>query len=230
MNTIQKFKHEMFGEIRIITNERGETFFVGKDVAKALGYSNTSKAIQQHVDKEDRSTLPIRESAYETRATIINESGLYALILSSQLPQAKAFKRWVTCEVLPQIWRTGGYIPTRNPRTGEQLTESEIIMAANRIMQRTIEHRNLPTEECLTMKDVAIGVGVEPLDLCRFLVDKGIICWKGGRYHLTPNYDGQGFAESRLFSYFSRKGEAKQKTYLVWTRRGKDFINQLISR
>ena len=72
MNTIQKFKHEMFGEIRIITNERGETFFVGKDVAKALGYSNTSKAIQQHVDEEDRSTLPIRESAYETRASIIN--------------------------------------------------------------------------------------------------------------------------------------------------------------
>jgi prophage antirepressor-like protein len=68
--------------------------FVGKDVATALGYSNTSKAIQQHVDHEDKGILPIRETAYETRAVVINESGLYSLILSSKLPQAKAFKRW----------------------------------------------------------------------------------------------------------------------------------------
>lgn len=88
--------------------------FVGKDVATALGYSNTSKAIQQHVDHEDKGTLPIRETAYETRAVVINESGLYSLILSSKLPQAKAFKRWVTSEVLPQIRQTGGYIPTKD--------------------------------------------------------------------------------------------------------------------
>ena len=68
-----------------------QIMFVGKDVAQALGYSNTSKAIQQHVDDEDKGTLPIRETAYETRAILINESGLYSLILSSKLPQAKAF-------------------------------------------------------------------------------------------------------------------------------------------
>jgi prophage antirepressor-like protein len=96
MNEIQIFRHEMFGEIRTMMDEQGETWFVGKDVAEALGYSNTSKAIQQHVDQEDKGTLPIRETAYETRAVVINESGLYALVLSSKLPQAKAFKRWVT--------------------------------------------------------------------------------------------------------------------------------------
>ncbi len=83
---------------------------------------NTSKAIQQHVDKEDRSTAPIQGSAYTTRAIFINESGLYSLILSSKLEQAKAFKRWVTSEVLPQIRMTGGYIPTRDAQ-GKPLTE-----------------------------------------------------------------------------------------------------------
>ena len=72
-----------------MTDEKGETFFVGKDVAKALGYKNPSKAIQQHVDKEDKSTAPIQGTAYETRVTIINESGLYALVLSSKLELAQ---------------------------------------------------------------------------------------------------------------------------------------------
>ena len=109
MNKIKVFKHEMFGEIRTMTNEKGETFFVGNDVAKALGYSAPQNAIAKHVDDEDKSTAPIRCSASETRVTIINESGLYSLILSSKLEQARMFKRWVTSEVLPAIRKTGRY-------------------------------------------------------------------------------------------------------------------------
>ena len=86
---IQVFNNPQFGEIRTLADNDGNILFVGKDVAKALGYKNTSKAIQQHVDDEDKSTLPIREAAYETRAIVINESGLYSLILSSKLPQAR---------------------------------------------------------------------------------------------------------------------------------------------
>ncbi len=93
---------------------RGETWFVGKDVAEALGYKNAPDAISKHVDEEDKGTIAIRDSAFETRAIIINESGLYALVLSSKLPQAKMFKHWVTSEVLPQIRKTGGYIPTKD--------------------------------------------------------------------------------------------------------------------
>ena len=95
---IQIFTSDIFGKIRTC-QVNNQIMFVGKDVAQALGYSNTSKAIQQHVDHEDKGTLPIRETAYETRAVVINESGLYALILSSKLPQAKVFKRWVTSEL-----------------------------------------------------------------------------------------------------------------------------------
>ena len=126
---IQIFTSDIFGEIRTC-QVNNQIMFVGKDVATALGYSNTSKAIQQHVDHEDKSTLPIRESAYETRAVIINESGLYALILSSKLPQAKAFKRWVTSEVLPQIRQTGGYIPTKDAQ-GRPLSNEEILPTAS---------------------------------------------------------------------------------------------------
>ena len=113
---IQVFKNEMFGEIRTLTNEKGETFFVGKDVATALGYSKPENAIATHVDSDDKTTTPIQGSGsnYKTRAIVINESGLYALILSSKLDRAREFKHWVTSEVLPQIRLTGGYIPTQD--------------------------------------------------------------------------------------------------------------------
>ena len=116
MKEIQIFKNELFGEIRTLTNERGEPLFVGKDVATALGYSNTRDALRKHVDTEDKTTVAICDtgSNYKSQAVVINESGLYALVLSSKLPTAKAFKRWVTAEVLPQIRKTGGYIPTKD--------------------------------------------------------------------------------------------------------------------
>ena len=100
MNTLRTFNHEMFGNIRTMNNEKGETFFVGKDVAEALGYSNTTKAIRDHVDFEDKLEERFVLSGQNRNAIVINESGLYALILSSKLPQAKAFKRWVTSDVL----------------------------------------------------------------------------------------------------------------------------------
>ena len=92
---IKIFKHEMFGEVRTMTNEKGETFFVGSDVAKALGYKNPQKAIRDHVDNEDKT---VNESfcVNGTQIVIINESGLYSLVLSSKLEQAREFKRWVT--------------------------------------------------------------------------------------------------------------------------------------
>ena len=136
----------MFGEIRTMTNEKGETFFVGKDVATALGYSKPQNAIATHVDKEDRGTAPIQGSAYETRAVIINESGLYSLVLASKLPQAKVFKHWVTSEVLPQIRKTGGYIPTKDAE-GRQLTDLEIVCLALKIQQKTIEEQHKTIEE-----------------------------------------------------------------------------------
>ena len=112
-NKIQIFKSPEFGEIRTLPINN-EPWFVGKDVAEILGYSNSSKAVIMHVDSEDKISEMITHSqngnVLKTQTTLINESGLYSLILSSKLPSAKQFKRWVTSEVLPTIRKTGGYV------------------------------------------------------------------------------------------------------------------------
>ena len=108
-NALQDFKNEEFGEIRTLKID-GEIYFVGKDVAKALGYQNTKDALKNHVDEEDKKAgVAIHDPSGTKFATAINESGLYSLILSSKLPTAKKFKRWVTAEVLPSIRKTGYY-------------------------------------------------------------------------------------------------------------------------
>ena len=105
MNELQVFNNSEFGELRTVTID-GEPWFVGKDVATALGYNNSRDAIAKHVDAEDLNTVAIRDGIKgNPNMTIINESGLYSLILSSKLPTAKRFKRWVTAEVLPTLSR-----------------------------------------------------------------------------------------------------------------------------
>ena len=129
---IQIFTSEIFGEIRTCQVDN-QIMFVGSDVAKALGYADQQKAIKMHVDDEDKLTRQIVVSGQKRKVILINESGLYSLILSSKLPQAKAFKRWVTSEVLPQIRMTGGYIPTKDA-DGNMLSEEEIVERANDIV------------------------------------------------------------------------------------------------
>ena len=108
MNNLQIFNSPDFGQVRTI-QQNGEPWFIGKDVAEILGYSNTPKAIRDHVDDEDKLTERIVLSGQNREVAIINESGLYSLILSSKMPKAKEFKRWVTSEVIPAIRKTGGY-------------------------------------------------------------------------------------------------------------------------
>ena len=114
-NQMTIFKNPAFGEVRIIKGENNTPWFVGKDVASILGYAKPQNALAAHVDEDDKTTALIQGtgSNYKTQALVINESGLYALILSSKLPQAKQFKHWVTSEVLPAIRKDGGYIATR---------------------------------------------------------------------------------------------------------------------
>ena len=136
MNDLQIFKNEEFGEIRTLTINN-EPYFVGKDVANILGYQNGSRDINRHVDDEDKLTERIVLSGQNREVIVINESGLYSLILSSKLPSAKKFKRWVTSEVLPQIRKTGGYIPV-----DEGMTDSEIMARALLIAQGTINKKD----------------------------------------------------------------------------------------
>ena len=143
---LQKFNHPQFGEIRTMTMPNGQVGFVGKDVAEVLGYALPTKAIQDHVNTLDVKVLKYKAFSKTEKASalwkgndysdkvIINESGLYALALGSKFPQAQEVKRWVTAEVLPQIRKTGGYIPVQ-----EGDDEMLIMARALLIMQRTVE-------------------------------------------------------------------------------------------
>lgn len=135
MNELKIFQSPQFGTIRTLTVDN-EPWFVGKDVAEILGYSNTRKALNDHVDDEDKGVTKCDTLGGAQEMTIINESGLYSLILLSKLPKAKEFKRWVTSEVLPTIRKTGGYIAGAN-----EMSDEEIMAKALLIGKRTIEQQ-----------------------------------------------------------------------------------------
>lgn len=141
MKNLTVFKNEQFGEVRVI-DQNGEPWFVGKDVAEILGYANTPKAIRDHVDDEDKLTERIVLSGQNREAVIINESGLYSLILSSKLPQAKQFKRWVTSEVLPSIRKTGSYA---TPKSKDERLHVMEMNARSRMAQTYLKLANVDT-------------------------------------------------------------------------------------
>ena len=225
---IQVFNHVAFGNLRMMTDEKGQPFFIGKDVATALGYNNTRDALRKHVDDEDKGTVAIRDTAYETRAIVINESGLYSLMLASKLPQAKVFKRWVTSEVLPQIRKTGGYIPTHDAE-GRRLTDEEIVSMANKIVGKTLKEANQCTEGCLTAKQLADTYGMRVNDFNHLLCDLNVQYWANGRYHLKRNFADIGLTEDRTFRAFSLEGKPNMKTYMTWTPKGVKYISDMLS-
>lgn len=141
MNNILQFNNKEFGELTVIEKD-GEFFFLGKEVAEKLGYSNTRDALARHVDIEDKADVGIHDGRQMRSMTAINESGLFSLILSSKLPSAKRFKHWVTKEVLPSIRKNGGYIASQ-----EKLTNEEILAKAMLVVNNVIEEKNQKIKE-----------------------------------------------------------------------------------
>lgn len=136
MGEIKIFNNPEFGDIRTEVID-GEPWFVGKDVAEILGYSNTRDALGKHVDEEDKNTVAIYDGIKgNPNQVVINESGLYSLILSSKLPSAKRFKHWVTSEVLPSIRKNGGYIAGQESMGDDELLAKALLVAQNKIAER----------------------------------------------------------------------------------------------
>ncbi|MBO4482340.1 MAG: phage antirepressor [Prevotella sp.] len=228
---IQIFKNERFGEVRTMVIN-GEPWFVGKDVAEVLGYSQTAKAIREHVDEDDKGVSVLDTPGGKQSTFIINESGLYSLILSSKLPQAKDFKRWVTSEVLPQIRQTGGYIPVSS-----EDDEKTILCKAIDIMNRTIEQlrpkaeyaeKVLLSPSCYTMTQVAKGLSMTVLELTRRLHDMGVIYRSpSGPLMLYAPYLKNGFEAYRTSHGEDIFGNVTwTHSYLVWTEKGREFITK----
>lgn len=204
VNDVLVFSNSEFGNIRTVT-VNGEPWFVGKDIAEALGYSNPSKAVMNHVDDEDKQFLmcDIADSQNgnvltgQSKTAIINESGLYSLILSSKLPNAKKFKRWVTSEVLPAIRKTGHY---ETPGYAPKATSvGEVVNLIKITRQAMKEQGATPTEIAQVVKEICEQFGVN-LPQC-FIKPKEttmtdvmqmidfIYAQPRGKGHKTPTYD-----------------------------------------
>ncbi len=154
-NEIQIFNSTQFGEIRTI-EVNNQPYFVGNDVALALGYAKPRNAILQHVDKEDALKQGIPDSqGFVQETTLINESGVYSLVFGSKLDTAKAFKRWVTSEVLPAIRKTGGYITTKADDTPEEIMARALTIAQATLAKR--EERLKQLESDNQQKDAKIA-------------------------------------------------------------------------
>ena len=215
MNEIQIFKSDVFGEVRTLTNEKGETFFVGNDVAKALGYTNLQKAIRDHVDSDDKGVNEMVTPGGTQKAIFINESGLYALILQSKLEQARVFKRWVTSEVLPQIRRTGRY----------QLQPAEL-----RLLGEQAEYCRevLQSTDCLTTTQVAKELSMTAPELYRWLIALGVLYWQSGEYMLYADFARMSLSKTRTRSRRNRMGTWHTQRYIVWTEKGRKFLHDLM--
>ena len=226
MNNIQIFKNQEFGAIRTISNEQGKAMFCAKDVCDALGYSNGRDAVRKHVDGEDKTTVAICDtgSNNKSQAIFINESGLYALILSSKLDSAKRFKHWVTSEVLPSIRKQGGYMMARPDESDEV-----ILARALQIMQATLQRRDeliaklqpraeyadhvLDSISCFTVTQIGKELGMTGHDLNVLLCSHKIQYAQSGQYLLYADYARQGLAKNRTFSREGSDGTLHTRTY-----------------
>ena len=241
MNNIQIFQNQEFGAIRTISNEQGEAMFCAKDVCDALKHTNSRRAIAKLVDEGDVTKRYTPTTSGNQLMTFINESGLYALILSSKLDNAKRFKHWVTSEVLPSIRKQGGYMMARPDESDEV-----ILARALQIMQATLQRRDeliaklqpraeyadhvLDSISCFTVTQIGKELGMTGHDLNVLLCSHKIQYAQSGQYLLYADYARQGLAKNRTFSREGSDGTLHTRTYLVWTEKGRDFIHQLLDK
>ena len=232
----QVFKNAEFGQIRTCMVE-GETYFVGKDVASALGYKNTKDALMRHVDDEDKRGSGITTPLGIHQATVINESGLYSLILSSKLEGARRFKRWVTGEVLPAIRRNGRYeLEQHNAELIQQNRELESrnsylkdISAYQKPLTDYARHI-LSSTQTVTVTQIAQDYGFGPVRFNELLMHLRIQHKVGGQWILYTPYIHGGYVQS-FSSYFVKPdGEVQVKVHTRWTQAGRLFLYEELKK
>ena len=239
MNELKIFKNSEFGEIRTVEID-GEPWFVGKDVAEILGYANPSKALSDHVDEEDKLNNESLSSLGQRGGWLINESGLYSLILSSKLSTAKKFKRWVTSEVLPSIRRTGAY-GVQVPRTLkealqlalEQEEKLEALQLDNSIKTQQIAELQpkatyydliLQCRDLLSMTEIAKDYGMSAKGMNKKLHELGVQYTQSGVWFLYAKYQSEGYTQTKTQNYNKPDGTQGARTHMYWTQKGRLFL------
>ena len=225
----QIFKNEEFGQIRTCTMN-GETYFVGKDVASALGYKNTVDALMRHVDEEDKQTSGFTMGGHRYSMTVVNESGLYSLILSSKLDSARRFKRWVTGEILPAIRRNGLYeLEQRTRMLENRNTLLEEISAQQKPLTDYARHI-LSSTQTVTITQIAQDYGFTAVRFNELLNHLRIQYKVGGQWILYAPHIGKGYVQSFSSYFVQPDGEVQVKLHTRWTQSGRLFLYEELKR
>lgn len=247
MTNIKVFSNAEFGVVRTIIVDENP-MFIGKDVAEILGYSNTRKALLDHVDDEDKGVTKCDTLGGVQELTVINESGLYSLILSSHMPKAKAFKRWVTSEVLPSIRKTGMYA------TDYLIDNPDIAIAAfmalkeererNKTLTKAIAIQNqqitemkpkatyydviLSSSNAIPMRTLAKDYGKSAQWMNAKLHELGVQYKQGDTWLLYQKYAALGYTNTKTHSFSHQDGTQGAKVHTYWTQKGRLFIYDLL--
>lgn len=252
MNELQIFENADFGSVRTLMINAAP-YFVGKDVADILGYQNGSRDINRHVDEEDRRKEMLFDGNQDKETILINESGLYSLILSSKMPNAKNFKHWVTAEVLPSIRKTGGYIVGQ-----EQLTDAELMAKALMVAQKTIEARTeevrslqmlnavqqqqiaelnpkatyydlvLQCPDLISVTEIAKDYGKSAKWLNKILSENKVQYKQRGVWLLYQKYAEKGYTSTKKEPFIDAKGIQHTKPHTYWTQKGRLFLYEFL--
>lgn len=254
MNKLQLFNFEG-NEVRTL-KVNDEPYFVGKDVANILGYSRTADAIRSHVDPEDKGVGEIQTPGGRQKLQIINESGLYSLILSSKMPNAKRFKHWVTSEVLPAIRKHGAYMTDEkafdvvNNKNGladllqqaaDQLKQKDIrieeVEAENKNLSIQLEESNkkasyldviLGTPDAMATTQIAADYGYTAREFNKLLHRVGIQHKVNGQWILYKAYMAKGYVTTKVFTFKDYKGRDRSKPATYWTQKGRKLIYDVL--
>lgn len=250
IRNVKVFTNEEFGSLRVM-DVNGEPYFVGRDVAYMLGYVKPFNAVDRHVDREDTLKQDIEDNLGRMQETIIiNESGLYSLILSSKLNSAKKFKRWVTSQVLPSIRKTGSYNMSHSKKDCLLLeiihadTEVEKALAVEEYARyveqpllATIEEQKpkvdfydnvLHSSDLVPISIIAKEYGITAISLNRYLKEKKIHFRKCGQWLLYDKYAQMGLTGTRTCLFKHHDDMPKCVVHTYWTQKGRKFIYDLL--
>lgn len=233
---LQVFTNEAFGTIRTVEYE-GKVYFCGRDVASALGYANTGKAIEDHCCGGPFCYPIVNALGHTQEMRFISEGDLYRLIFSSELPAARDFETWVVDEVLPAIRRCDVYtfdehlendkllecviIQLRSERAKRLVFEQELLEAAPKVAYYDVV---LQSDSLLTITEIAKDYGVSAKRLNLLLHDAGIQFRQSGRWFLYAQFAGKGYTQSKTYAY----DEGKTRTHMYWTQKGRLFVYNLL--
>ncbi|MGX5475885.1 phage antirepressor KilAC domain-containing protein [Bacillus toyonensis] len=252
MNQLQVFNNEEFGQVRTVIQGE-DAWFIAKDVCDVLEIRNSRQAMAR-LDEDEKSGVTINDGSQNRTVSSVNESGLYSLILTSRKPQAKAFKKWVTSEVLPSIRKHGAYMTPntinallRDPdliiglasqlkqeQQARQVAEQKNLMLTQQIAENaskiTYLDQILQSQDTVTVSQVAADYGLSAMKLNKILNDEKVQYKVNNQWLLYSKHQNKGYTKSQTVDVTHSDGSRSVKMNTRWTQKGRLFIHELLTK